>query len=65
VVPWLELAEYAVMDSVLNIEGLGIRLASHGGGRVDRATDIVAIEYTEGMTRLILEDPRMVEQVET
>ena len=62
-IPYLT-TDYQVLDSVLRITGLGMTFHSHGAGRVDRRTDIVAIEYTEGMTRLIFEDPRMLEQLE-
>jgi len=62
-IPWVEAAEYAVLDSVQEITGIGMKIWSHGSGRTQRWTDIVAIQYWPGGTRLLFEDPRLAEEL--
>jgi len=62
-IPWIT-TDYQVLNTVERITGINLVLQSHGAGRINRRTDIVAIEIVGAHTRLIFEDPRLLEQLE-
>jgi hypothetical protein len=63
VIPWLT-TDVQPCNTVSGIAGMGIALYSHGAGRAQRRTDVVAVEYLGAYTRVILEDARLLTQLE-
>jgi len=68
VVPWLT-RDYEVLDTLTEIEGANLELRQFASDRDDaeagaRPVDIVAIEYVGAFTRIMLDDDRMIDQVE-
>ncbi len=68
VIPWLTL-DYQVLDTLTELEGSGLTLRQYTMERTDdvqgaRPVDIVAIEYAGAFTRIMLDDDRLIDQVE-